>query len=1495
MLTHFTKFLCALGVLLISSGFNNNPETVVFSTNRSEFLSELRVFIEATKNKEHILLFEQFAGQVKNNKFTDPEMGEIVKVCNQMGDRKMSAAPYYTEYLKSLNVVKFKQVGQNNFMDWHETLHHFLDGLKKAEFRNYKAYLVFSQQLFNGSELKRAKGGVAWSASEDAPLVMWQQDEPVVKYLKTNISAVKKNLTISISGTSGLYFPLQNKWVGQGGKVSWQRISKNIEAEVELSTYEIDMNSGEYTARNAKLTYPKYFGTQAISGRLKDKLLYVGGSKKSSYPRFETENETVTLNLGEGILYRGGFKMEGVKVQGHANEDALCSVTHRDASGNMTYRLAGDYFSLDDEEFINAKNVEAVLYFGQDSVYHPCINSKTDIKANVLTLRKGEKAVSKAAFFDSYHQVYINTDKLSWYPRERKMVINETRIKSGAGSQTVVVESEDFYSEKYIRRIQNVADYNPIIKIMQFREQEGNEVNADALAAFINPNFSVANIQNLLFDLEENGFLRYRSDKKKVVIYDKIMRYAEVHAGKRDFDVLKIKSEYSGGNAEIDLEKNEMTLKGVKQVEFSDRQKVAALPTDKTLTIGENRSTQFDGTLYAGFATLTGKDYQFNYDKFWIKADSVRYLDFYLPQPNGDAFAIGSRIENGVGTVLIDAPANKSGREDLTIFPSYKSTGKSYVYYDQDNQLGDVYPREEFHFELEPFFFQELRKITPAHFEFKGIMKTAGIFPDFAETLRLQDDKSLGFTTQAPAEGYDIFKAKGNFSGEMSVSNAGLRGKGRLLYEKTDVQSEDIIFRPDNLTCSAENFDLAEDVAAGLPRVNGQDVRIRWQPYADSMYVASKEKSFDVFTKDKHTVAGTLIYTPGGLKGTGTFKWDEGEMDSKMFDFGHYSVQSDTTNLQIKALETDALAFDTKNVAGIMDFEKQTGNFKANDKDALTVMPHNQYETTLNEFEWNLGKKNITFIADEGKKGTFTSTDSKQNELTFEGTSAQYDFVTSQLNIGGTELLETADAFVYPAEGKVTILPGGAMQELKNARIIASRENKYHEIKNATVQVLGKNKYTGRGFYDYNAGGVSQEIPLTAIVGQRVGKRTENKYETTAEARVGSAAPFVMGTGFNFDGRIELRSSEANLGYEGYAQYQSEILTNPRWFFVNCRADKDDLQLQLNKPKDKEGQRVHTGIFLSQETRRNYSRLMMPLESRKDHAFMQADGMTRYSPETGEFLVGDSLKIAQPDARGNLLIFNENTGALTGKGQISLVPNLKGPNVKTPGILTAGFPEGELTRTEAANETLTAQAASALTFGLPKDLKTMISTDFQAASFEGKPVYYKNTEMYETVLTELVSDPKKLPQSMQQLRKGNTFGIPVEDCTFDFLLTELDLKWDADYQSFISINPEIGLAALGTKGYHKFVKGAIEYKMPASGEDQLTLLLTSPGGNYYFFDYKNGILTTHSSYEPYNLAVAGLKTKERIVKAADGTYELQAATPQAVANFRSRAQSVRNK
>ena len=66
------------------------------------------------------------------------------------------------------------------------------------------------------------------------------------------------------------------------------------------------------------------------------------------------------------------------------------------------------------------------------------------------------------------------------------------------------------------------------------------------------------------------------------------------------------------------------------------------------------------------------------------------------------------------------------------------------------------------------------------------------------------------------------------------------------------------------------------------------------------------------------------------------------------------------------------------------------------------------------------------------------------------------------------------------------------------------------------------------------------------------------------------------------------------------------------------------------------------------------------------------------------------------------------------------------------------------------------------------------------------------------------------------------------------------------------------------------VEGYVEMKMSKDSDRRLYIYLKSPGGDFYFFDYKLGILSVVSSNETFNQAVTGMKKKQKTKKMADG-------------------------
>ncbi|MEL7221276.1 MAG: hypothetical protein AAGJ93_08155, partial [Bacteroidota bacterium] len=993
------------------------------------------------------------------------------------------------------------------------------------------------------------------------------------------ISSIRSNDSLIISQTNFTYKPIGKELIGQGGETTWERTSLGRSVKVDLEEYTVQTNRSIYDAKVAYLTFPLYFGAKKIKGKFSDKL--VSDDSRTSYPRFESESNYLDVpNVGKNISLRGAFRLHGSTVFASGVKDRPAELLVLNERKQPRFHGEGNLVTIKEQGRIVGEDVKSVVYLGADSLYHPSANVRLNLQDLSLEMSRGKKGTDRYPFYHSLHQMNIDADFIKANLNENELIIGRPTV-SFVNKKDVVFESLHFFNTREYNRLQNIASANPLAIMKATAEQEGNRfIPASTLAYRINSRFTVENITPLLYDLVAKGFVEYDPETELVELKDKAYHYVNAEAGNVDYDYLRLVSESDTVNATISLTNGYSLLNGVNRIQFSQKQKVAALPAAQQAYLRGNRNFDFDGKMYAGFGVLEGKDFHFNYENFKVDLDSIRYFDLFVPTGNLDenqepeALSIGSRIEHLNGVLLVDAPNNKSGQKDIFIFPSLQSKNNSYVFYDRSDTQSGAYVRDSFYFELEPFSFDHLDKFGPQDVQFKGRLFSNGMFPDIEETLVLrEEDQSLGFANESPEEGYPAYEGKGNYTGTIDLSNKGLTGQGHLDYLQAKIDAEDFTFMPTRATASAESFDLDEDREGipPVPEVHGEQVALEWKPYSDSLIVNSAEETpFELYKADDHSLNGTLVLTPEGLRGSGDLNWSQATASSDIFSFGAYNALADTMKISIKSLEIDdRLALETDNVNGSLDFDENIGHFEANDESVITTLPYNQYITTMNEFDWDMEGSTITFESEEGQSALFTSIHPDQDSLNFPGKEATYNLNTSLLQIIGVDRMVAADAYIYPDSQYVEIAPNAKMAVLENARIVADTTSEYHVINRATVTVKGGRVYSAKGFYEYNVGPHEQEFELEDIVGMPVGKGdySKKKVVTRASGEIEPSDTFFIDHKTLFRGEISLDAESEGLSFNGFAKIDAENLPHKYWFSVAFEGDKNDLVINYDIPK----------------------------------------------------------------------------------------------------------------------------------------------------------------------------------------------------------------------------------------------------------------------------------------------------------------------------------------
>jgi len=118
--------------------------------------------------------------------------------------------------------------------------------------------------------------------------------------------------------------------------------------------------------------------------------------------------------------------------------------------------------------------------------------------------------------------------------------------------------------------------------------------------------------------------------------------------------------------------------------------------------------------------------------------------------------------------------------------------------------------------------------------------------------------------------------------------------------------------------------------------------------------------------------------------------------------------------------------------------------------------------------------------------------------------------------------------------------------------------------------------------------------------------------------------------------------------------------------------------------------------------------------------------------------------------------------------------------------------------------------------------------------------------------------------------------VPKKLNPYDFLFSKLPMKWHQDYQSFVSTEKNNGIISISGAPLNKQVECYVELKMPSTdADDRLYVYLKSPSGLFYFFGFKQGILSITSNNTVFMQQLEGMKVKDLIMKMDDGeTFEI---------------------
>lgn len=1454
------KFIIlSVTIIILLAGSGLSQPKPAFSGDHAKFNEELTAFMGMNLSEENNVILDNFLSKWDSTGFSEINKSKIHDISVKLATRQFRPVPQFIEFLRTANDII--DIRNDNTL-----LGYWLAGIED---------LIRVPQYSNPSLLTYIQNTgnlIRDGYLVNTPSVKWKIKSNNLKFAHDTAFRIDlDNVTLTcysqkdsteIYNTTGSFYPSTLIFRGKKGIVTWEKVGfPRQDAFAELSNFIINASRNNFTCDSARLTYTGYF-KQPEYGILTDQAAPVANRDKAVYPRFETYTKQFRIErIFEGINYEGGLAFEGANVKGTGKKELPARL--------MLFRKDSLFMKIVSTNFLfsvnglNSQEVSASIYLGSDSLYHTNLGFSYNTNAKQVNLFRTNNPVSRSPYFNTYHELDMYFENLTWDMNSSNLVISKPR---GAAMGQAFFESASFFNSDDFLKLMALDNYHPLTRLKQFSEWYYSETfPVTEFAKWLNKPEDI--VTGMCIDLANRGFIFYDRSNNEVTIKQKTKDYITSFAGKKDYDIISAFSETRGSvdNAILDLKNFDLTVNGVRNVFISDSQRVAIYPYNQQLVIKKNRDMKFDGVVQAGLFTVFGHDFHFSYDTFKIRLQSIDSIRVAVETDKIDQLGnpiitdLYSLIELSKGEIYIDDPKNKSGLKSYPQYPILDAQAFSYIFYDKIPGLENIYKRDNFYFRIDPFVFENIDHYKREDMNLQGEFFAGNILKPARQYLTIQDNNSLGFQMTVPEEGVDLYDGKARIYDQLNMSNRGLTGSGTIKHLTSTTVSEDYIFFPDSMLTRANSFIIAKDNAGTYPELSTEDVEIKWLPDKEQWIAGNpKGSNFNMFDNGT-TLNGKVTLTPKQLSGSGVVNTSDSRVVSGLYTFRSGSIHADTADYNLKSPSTDGYAFIAENANTDIDFNTKLTRFHLNTGSSMVKFPELQYNCTMTDFEYNQANHVLTMeqrgagtkplmdpesllrVPLNGiEKPNFHATNSLRDTVAFASTMARYHVDEEYIEAESVNYLKIADALIQPDEGRLKITRRATIEKLTNAVVAV---NNLHLLHSAIIEIESSKRYSGSAFYDY----IDEARNVHPI---RFPEITVDTMTTHAKGFIPARDNFMLSPVFTFTGDVALSARSENLLFTGSAGllHDCTVIKSQPVKFKSYIDPKNVMIPLAEKPRDINDELVVSGSFINIDSLHVYPAFLSHQKSWSDAGLVKAGGVLWYNKKENKYQISSREKIADPALSGDMIALDKNSCTLTGEGKLNFGANFDLVKMESAGNVIQEGDSGKVT----------IKAIMALDFHFSPEALKMMSDEIRMMPT------LKSVNVNTEFITKGMNDLLGTTAARQLKEETDLFGasrnIPKE-FTYKLLLNEVILYWNEASASFRSTGP-IGLGFVGNQPVNVYLDGYVDIQRRRSG-DMIDIYLKANQSTWYYFSYFRGVMMAQAGNIEFNKLLRSIKLKDR--------------------------------
>ncbi len=1303
------------------------------------------------------------------------------------------------------------------------------------------------------------------------PVVQPEVLGPVIKFRKLSLNFITQYDSALLKNTSGVFSLRTKLFVGEGGRFDWSPAGISSDSVYyDLNKYHFGTAQPSFKAEQGKLTHVVQLA-KPVAGIMEFKSINHKTKSSSTYPRFKSYESDINIKgLGsDKIRYSGGFGMQGNAINSNSvtNMPATIEVF---GESEKKFKAIASSFGLKDSLIVSAK-ARIIIYQDNDSIVHPAMELEYDLNKQKLILTKENSQLRKAPFSSSFFDVDFTADRLYWNLKTDTLTMF---IMGSSKVAPLIIESQDFYDPNGYRELRGQGfPFHPLALVVNYSNDIGNS-DFTVFDLVVEGKRSLNQMKMVADFLSQKGMIDYDAASGKIHVKDKAIHMVKSVKGDADYDNLKVHS-YTDtiANAVISFSQKTMHVYGVEEFNVSDSLNVIIKPDSSRITFLENRDINFNGTITAGNFEISGKDFRLKYDSFFINMNHIDSIRFYVTEKDGTRRLVSnsmvgadstasvagglqtaSNINIAAGTLFINRPDNKSGKENIPNYPRLDASSGGVVYFDRKEVLDGAYDRS-FFFVVPPFKIDSLNDADPGSINFQGTFVSSGMFPAFKEKLHTMADKSLGFTHVVPATGYKLYQGDGKFYGDMKLDNSGIRSGGRIDFLSTQVESKDFTFYPDSVVAIGNAGEIKEKHIGSVyfPQVNLGEFLMKWLPKLDKMSLRNLKDPFNLY-ENTATLTGRLIVSKTGVAGDGRLTTRGSEVVSKELSFAAKDFNARHARFDVKTENPDKPALLGSDVALKFDLDENYATISPETEgEAAIEFPYAQFKTSIPEARWDLTTQKIVMTKAANvpiENSYFYTTRKDLDSLSFNAEKAEYDISSQQLKVSGIPYIIVADAKITPENNEVLILENARIGQLKNTVIVMDTINGYHRLTNGVVDIISRKEFTGHATYQYvNAAKDTFAIVMTDFKYEPMTEQIQNKknrnagpaMQTVANGVVTESSNILVAPRIYYKGDMTMYATKPALQLKGFVKMDLKKIKNYNtWLRYDQSGDEKEIYFSFDNSLTEENRKPDAGLHFTQDNSL-YITFVFDKKDPADDDFFLPSGSLFFDKETGEFKIEDLQKAAGEKLSGKVFAYNEEKQEVRFEGPVTFFPNTKDFNLTTTALGSGSLETNAIKM----NSFVMAD------MNIPPDVyQLMASSLLEVIKNESVPEGLGDQTELLYKIADIVGE-KAVKAYEEQSLKSYTSLTTIPALVKPIVLANTNMKWSQEYKAFFS-EGQLGLSHIGRNDINGAFEGFMEIKKNEDGAPVFHLFIKASPESWFYFGFEDNRLMIHSSVPVLN-------------------------------------------